>query len=172
MPPPVSSGLDFISALNAASQAPHQGGEGRDLPDGFPVPQMQGHRIIDSTKEEGIEGVSAYDYASHRRVFLIYRPWNACPRCSDDLATQKVSLPDDGDITCPHTSLREYKETKDRALAGQLIWGAEQETTQRDGTIVVSAVWYESKINHKRKRALEKQLERNVAVTTSEDEEP
>ena len=173
-PPPASSaGLDFINALSAASQVPNQSGDGKDLPDGFPTASVQGHRIIDSSKEEGIEGASAFDYASHRKVFVIYRPWTECSRCAQQLANQKITLPDDeGDITCAHTQLREYKEVLDKGLAGQLILGTEQESTQRDGTIVVSLKWFEAKINYKKQRALKKKLEREVATQTSEDAEP
>lgn len=173
LPPASSSGLDFINALSAASTSPNQGGDGKDLPDGFPMTGVHGHRVIDSSKEEGIEGASAYDYTAHRQVFLIYRPWSSCNRCAQSIVSQKVTLPDDeGDITCAHTQVKAYKEILDRGLAGQLILGSEQETTQRDGTIVVSMKWYEMKINYKKMRQAKKKLEREVATQTSEDPEP
>lgn len=172
-PPASSSGLDFINALSAASTTPNQGGDGKDLPDGFPMPTVQGHRVIDSSKEEGVEGASAYDYTSHRRVFVIYRPWKDCNRCAQNIVSQKLTLPDDeGDITCAHTQVKEYKDVMDKGLAGQLILGSEQETTQRDGTIVVSVKWYEAKINYKKQRAIKKKLERDAATQTSEDDDP
>jgi len=165
-----TTGLDFVQALNQASQTPHQSGDGRDLPDGFPLPLSSGQRVIDSSKEEGIDGLNAYDYTAHRAVFLIYRPWHICNRCANQLAAQKVSLPEeDGDITCPHTQLREYTEIQDKALAGKLILGNEQESLLRDGSVIISVKWFEAKINYKRQRALKKKLERSAATQTSED---
>lgn len=172
MPPPSKTlpGNDFVDALNASVQSPLQGGEGKDLPDGFPMPQVAGHRVIDASKEEGIDGASAYDYTPYHRVFLIYRPWGACNRCANQLANGAVSLPDDeGDITCPHTQLKELNEIRAKGLSGQLLLGSAQESVLRDGSIIVSMQWYEAKINYKRQRALKKKLEREVATQTSED---
>jgi len=172
MPQNTPDGNDFITALNAAAKTPGQSGDGKDLPDGFPMAKVRGYRTIDSSKEMGIDGATAVDYASHRKVFLVYRPWDKCNRCANALANGKLDLPDDeGDLTCPHTQVNDYKEIVDKGLAGQLVLGSEQETVMRDGTIVVSLKYYEQKINYKKLRAQKKQLERDVATQTSEDVE-
>jgi len=173
MPPPVpaTAGLDFINALSAATTGPTRGGgDGKDLPDGFPAAGMEGHRVIDSSKEEGIDGMSVYDYTPFQKVFVIFRQWGTCNRCSNAIASQKVVLPDDeGDITCPHTQLRELEEVRRQGMQGQLILGTEQETVMRDGSIVVSLKWFVPKINHRRQRALVKALEKRAASQSSED---
>jgi hypothetical protein len=134
---------------------------------------MQGHRVIDSSKEEGIDGANAYDYVPYHKVFLIYRPWANCNRCAQNIVSQKIVLPDDeGDITCAHTQVKEYLEIRGKGMAGLLVLGSAQESTQRDGTIVVSLSWFEAKINYKKQRALKKKLERDVATQTSEDPDP
>lgn len=144
MPPPKSdAGIDFPSILNAAMQTPASfEGMGKDLPDGFPLPPGEQHRVVDTDKE-GIPGVTAYDFKIHRKVFTIFRPWDGCSRCGQDLASGNAALPDDGDYSCPHVALDEYESTVNDILAGKMIFGSEQEITQKDGTVLVSLRWYE-----------------------------
>jgi hypothetical protein len=152
MPPPKSdAGSDFASVLNAAMQIP-EGFEtkGTDLPDGFPLPRQGSHRTVDTT-DEGIPGVTAFDFKIHRKVFTIFRPWDNCARCGQDIAGGAVTLPDSGDHECPHTALDEYETIVNDILAGKMIFGSEQEITQKDGSVLVSLRWYE-KIPSKKKK--------------------
>jgi len=143
MPLKQDAGSDFASILNAAMQTPEGfEGKGVDLPDGFPLPNMDGHRTVEST-EEGIPGITAYDYKIHRQVFTIFRPWESCARCGADIANNKVNLPDVGDYSCPHVAEDEYEDTVNQILAGKLIFGSEQEITQKDGSVLISLRWYE-----------------------------
>jgi len=152
MPPPKpDAGSDFASILNSAMRTP-DGFEalGKDLPDGFPMGPGEQHRVVD-TENEGIPGVTAYDFKIHRKVFTIFRPWEGCSRCGQDLASGAASLPDSGDYECPHTALDEYQTIVNEILAGKMIFGSEQEITQKDGTVLVSLRWYE-KIPSKKKK--------------------
>jgi hypothetical protein len=143
-------GIDFPSILNSAKQTPASfEGLGKDLPDGFPLPPGE-HRVVD-TEAEGIPGVTAYDFKIHRKVFTIFRPWDGCARCGQDIASNAVSLPESGDYDCPHTALEEYEQTVNDILAGKMIFGSEQEVVQKDGTVLVSLRWYE-KIAAKKKK--------------------
>lgn len=145
------AGMDFASILNAASQPPEPGqGLGRDLPDGFPLPSMDGHRVVD-TSEDGIPGVVAYDFKIHRQVFTIFRPWDGCARCGASIASGEERLPDEGDYECPHVTKDTYESIVNEILAGKLIFGSEQEIPQKDGSIVVSLRWYE-RIPRKKKK--------------------
>lgn len=152
MPPPKGDvGQDFAGILNAAQKNPGDFESlGKDLPDGFPLPQGD-HRVIDSEKE-GIPGITAYDFKIHRRVFTIFRPWDACARCGQDIASNKVAVPDEGDYECPHTAKDDYEEIANDILAGKLIFGSEQESNLKDGTVLISLRWYE-KIHRAKKRA-------------------
>jgi len=152
MPPPKSdAGSDFASILNAAKKVP-DGFEalGKDLPDGFGLPFDEQHRVVD-TEAEGIPGVTAFDFKIHRRVFTIFRPWDGCARCGQDIASGATALPDSGDYECPHTALDEYESIVNDILAGKMIFGSEQEITQKDGSVLVSLRWYE-KIPSKKKK--------------------
>jgi hypothetical protein len=143
MPLKAEAGSDFASILNSAMRTP-EGFEslGKDLPDGFPLPAEDSHRMVDTDKE-GIPGVTAFDFKIHRKVFVIFRPWDGCARCGQDIASGKESLPEVGDHTCPHTALEEYEEIVNQILAGKMIFGSEQEITQKDGSVLVSLRWYE-----------------------------
>lgn len=41
-------------------------------------------------------------------TFIIFRPWQGCHRCKKAVEDGAVVLPDDSDLTCPHTRHREY----------------------------------------------------------------
>lgn len=143
-------GHDFATVLNSATRAPTDfEGLGKDLPDGFPFAPGN-NRVIDS-ESEGIPGVIAYDFKIHRRVFTIFHPWDSCARCGQDIASNAVSLPDDGDYECPHTAKADYEAITNDILAGKLLFGSEQEVVQRDGSIVISLRWYEKIPKQKKK---------------------
>lgn len=149
--PKAEAGLDFAEVLNKAQKSPADFESlGKDLPDGFMPPP--GEKVVDSTGEEGIPGITNYDYKIHRRVFTIFRPWDACARCGQDIAANKASLPDDGDYECPHVAKDDYEEISNDILAGKLIFGSEQESNLKDGTVLISLRWYE-KIKKQKKRA-------------------
>lgn len=151
MPLKQDAGSDFASILNAAMQTPEGfEGKGMDLPDGFPLPRQDGHRTVDAA-EEGIPGVTAFDFKIHRRVFTIFRPWDGCARCGQDIAAGGASLPESGDYECPHTALEEYETIVNDILAGKMIFGSEQEITQKDGSVLVSLRWYEKTPSKKKK---------------------
>jgi hypothetical protein len=151
MPLKAEVGSDFASVLSAAMQGPSEPDErGRDLPDGFPLPFNDKHRVID-TEADGIAGVTAYDFKIHRKVFTIFRPWESCSRCGNDFASGAANLPDTGDYECPHVTRPEYEETINAILAGKMLFGSEQEIPQKDGSVIISLRWYE-KIPTKKKK--------------------
>lgn len=145
------TGSDFASVLNAAMRSPEPFSEaGRDLPDGFPLPPNEMHRVVD-TNEQGIPGLVAFDFKVHRKVFTIFRPWENCARCTADMASGLAAPPTDGDYACPHVNLGEYEAVVNDVLSGKLLFGSEQEIPQKDGSVLVSLRWYE-KIAKKKKQ--------------------
>jgi len=151
MPVKPDAGSDFAAILNAAAQVPSSVENlGKDLPDGFPLSMGENHRMVE-TEGEGIMGMAAFDFKVHRKVFVIYRPPETCARCGNAMALGTVSLPDEGDYECPHVSQTDYEEVVNEMLAGKLIFGSEQEITQKDGSVAVSLRWYE-KIPSKKKK--------------------
>lgn len=145
---------DFASLLGKASTPPDtQSGAGRDLPDGFPLPVQPHHRVVDADKDpNGIEGLIKYDFTGFRAVYLIYRPWEHCTRCKDDIGNSVVTLPTDSDYTCPHTDLVKYQQVLNRGLSGEYLLGPENEVIQKDGSIVISLKFFEKRLNPKKKK--------------------
>lgn len=162
-------GDDFASVMSQSMQPPPLGEGGRDLPDGFPLPQQPHHRVVDSVKEpEGVDGAVAYDFTVRRAVFLIYRSWEECSRCANALATHQAELPEEGDYVCPHVNLGAYKEVVDRALDGKIIIAPEQEHVQKDGSIIISLRWYEPKLDPKKAKRVARH-QRSVAQRDEPD---
>lgn len=152
---PIPSNADaFASVLNRATQLPDtEQDAGKDLPDGFPLAAAAHHRVVDTANDPAaIEGMIAYDFTCRRGVFLIFRPWEGCNRCVQDMASNLVTVPATGDYTCPHTSLSSYEAIVNKTLAGEYLWGSENEVNQKDGSIVISLKWFEKKLNPKRKK--------------------
>lgn len=146
---------DFATILSRAQQLPEVAeGNGKDLPtDGFPLPVAPHHRVVDASQDpRGIEGTIAYDFTVFRDVFMIYRPWEGCRRCAEAIGNQLVTIPTDGDYSCPHTDKLRYQGIVNRCLAGELLMGSENEVVQKDGSIVVSMKWFEKKLNPRRAR--------------------
>jgi hypothetical protein len=151
MPLKQDAGSDFAAVLRAASQTPEDFDSlGKDLPDGFPFPQEGRTKVID-TSEDGIPGVAAFDFKVHRKVFTIFRPWDSCARCGRAMAAGEEEPPATGDYECPHVLVEEYETVVNDILAGKLLFGSEQEITQKDGSVLVSLRWYE-KIPSKKKK--------------------
>jgi hypothetical protein len=166
MPVPKDPGLDFINAAMGLSNAPPTPvTSGVDLPDGFPAkpPGGQLWREVDTSKDpEAIPGNVETDVVAKRGYFTTYRPWEYCPRCKDDIASQTVALPEAGDLICPHTNIASWEDVYQRAAKGQVRVVAEQELVQKDGTVVVSVAWLVYSPKKKSK----------IAPSTGQQEEP
>lgn len=168
--PPGNIGSAFAQVIEKANTAPLTEQQGKDLADGFPFQAKQGHKVVDQMDApELIRGAVQYPYKIHRAVFTIYRPWGQCNRCMDDIATNQVVLPPDGDYTCPHTQKAQYEQIMDECLRAKFLLGTEQEIVQRDGTIVVSMSWYEKKMTSRERREA---MKRRALGGGQQDEPP
>lgn len=149
MPGPPANTEGFAALLGKALQTPEiSSGDGQDLPDGFPLPVAQHHRVVDTTKDpRAIEGLIAYDFTCRRGVFLIFRPYDGCNRCAQAIASNQVMIPVVGDYTCPHTLLADYEGILNKTLSGEYLFGSENEVVQKDGSIVISLKWFEKRLN-------------------------
>lgn len=88
-------------------------------------------------------------YTCHSSVFLLWRPWSKCGRCTKDIATADDDpelaplLPAVGEYTCPHNQTAEYKAVVDKCLAGKLLLRKEEYFNMVDGTRCVHITWLE-----------------------------
>jgi hypothetical protein len=175
MPAPPGNTEGFASLLTKAQQTPDLASEvGRDLPDGFPLPVATHHRVVDSAKDPAaIEGMIAYDFTCRRGVFVIYRDYSFCNRCANDIAAGVVAIPAIGDYVCPHTMLTEYEAIVNKTLAGEYLFGSENEVIQKDGSIVISMKWFEKKLNVARKKKQQRQRQQAAGGPPDmQDDEP
>lgn len=144
-------GNDFASILSNAFKTP----EAPDNVSEFSSAVPSGGRGFSSVLpgEAGkVAGATKYDFQVHRRVFLIYRPWERCQRCLDDVASNAVTPPAQGDIDCPHNELAAYEDVVNKILDGSYLFGSESEIANKDGTVAVSLRWYEPKARTKKRQ--------------------
>lgn len=53
------------------------------------------------------------------KVFVLWRPYEMCARCSNDINTGDVQIPPEGDYTCPHNDNVEYEKVVNLCLSGK-----------------------------------------------------
>jgi len=53
------------------------------------------------------------------RVFVLWRPYEMCPRCSNELNAGEVQIPLEGDYNCPHNDNAEYEKVVNLCLSGK-----------------------------------------------------
>lgn len=85
-------------------------------------------------------------YNSFSKVFVLWRPWQKCPRCLEALADEEnedVQLPAVGDYTCPHTQETEFKKVRDKILRGEAIRDREDFFSTSDESRCVHILWLE-----------------------------
>lgn len=136
------SGNDFASIFSSAFQTPEAAG--KELEFASAVPSAgRGFSSVGAGEAGKIAGATKYDFRVKRRVFLVYRPWERCQRCLDDVASGAVTPPAQGDLDCPHNELAAYEDVVNKILAGAYLFGSESEIANKDGTVAVSLRWYE-----------------------------
>ncbi len=137
-------GNDFPSIFSSAMAPPEVPGVG-EFVSAFRASGSTPYGTVGPDEPGKIAGTTKYDFVIKRRVFLIYRPWESCQRCLDDVANNSVALPSSGDHECPHNELPSYEDVVTKILAGAYLFGSESEIANKDGTVAVSLRWYEPK---------------------------
>lgn len=156
----MSKPTDFMDAI-AQSQQSTFGNEPASL---FKSLSTTRKPAADSSNPYGVP-YEQLDWDYNCDVYLIYRPWGSCGRCKDKLDNGTVELPDDGDISCPHTRRSEYLATMKKILNEGWLQVKREEQFLQSGSVQVMVGWLVPKINkEKAKRAIEKTL-----ANTSED---
>jgi hypothetical protein len=100
--------------------------------------------LIGKDAKPGKAGIEL-SYVSFSKVFVLWRPWEVCSRCSEALQDEnnKIKLPDTGDYVCPHVQEKEFKVIKDKCLAGDHLLDRQEYFNLRDGTRCVHISWLE-----------------------------
>lgn len=143
-------GNDFASIFSSAFSSPDTERKEGEFASAFSS-KARGFSAVGPGEAGKIQGATKYDFKVKRRVFLVYRPWERCQRCLDDVASGAVAPPAQGDIDCPHNELSSYEEVVNRILDGSFLFGSESEIANKDGTVAVSLRWYEPTARPKKK---------------------
>jgi len=86
------------------------------------------------------------------RTFVIWRPWESCRRCLHAIEADESILPqDEGDYTCPHTQVKEFKRTKDACYQGNGAPTREDYSSLKNGTQIVTFAWIQPDENFRKK---------------------
>jgi hypothetical protein len=110
-----------------------------------PLPEL--NRPERSPVDEIIQGAAArartkaIPYEYQHDVFVVFRPWENCPRCKAQLESGDLALPDEGDHVCPHTRRADYHALWRKIFAGDLKFISRKEETLKNGVTRVSIEW-------------------------------
>ena len=154
----MSKGVDFLDAIERAHQL------SATEPASLFNALMPNKKSPEPGNPRGIPQ-EAIDWEYHCDVFLIHRPWHNCGRCQEDVQARKVELPDDGDITCPHTRRKNYLEVMQKILNEGWLQVKRDEQFLQNGSVQVIVGWLVAKPN---KEKIKKVTEKSY-VNTSED---
>lgn len=89
------------------------------------------------------------DVKVHYDVFSLFRPWQACRRCQENLdpdrSVDATALPDVGDLVCPHTRRAEYVKLVNAIRQGKNLNRLSHETwtSQATGERFAEVLWEE-----------------------------
>jgi hypothetical protein len=98
-----------------------------------------GNLVAPKTQPEQVADQLKVIYNS--RVFVVWRPYELCPRCSADFNAGNVTHNLEEDYTCPHTGNEEYEHTIDICLSGKGLLQKQEFFNQQDGTRCVHVMW-------------------------------
>jgi hypothetical protein len=75
------------------------------------------------------------------RVFVIWRPYELCPRCTAALNAQQIVIGPDEDYTCPHNNNEEYERVVNKCLTGEALLQKQEFFNMQEGTRCVHIMW-------------------------------
>lgn len=129
--------------------------------------RVPGTRTVPASDPNNPYGVpyEMFDFRYNHDVYVIYRPWHTCRRCNDEMAKGAVTMPEDGDYTCPHTRRAAYLAQMQRFLSDGHLRLGQREETLMDGSIQVSVSWMVPQLDEKKLAEAKKKSQER----TSED---
>lgn len=130
---------EFVKQIAGARVTPLGADAEYTLPTAFPMSESS-PGPLGKLKPEDLAIPIECDFFS--KVFVVWRPWMACTRCSVASNTGEVQLPPDGEYVCPHTQEKEYIETLDTITKGKGILRYEERFNIVDGTRCIHVGWF------------------------------
>lgn len=95
------------------------------------------------------------------RTFVLWRPYEGCPRCQTAMNAGELQLPADGDISCVHIQESEYREVVNNILQGKAIKQFEEFFMLKNGVRGVQLVWLEPDKNSLAQMKAEKEKKKD-----------
>lgn len=159
------SGFDFVKMVEEARTYPDmlEGGPRKVIEILPPIkdPKVEENPHVERKIPDDKITVETH-YLSHSKVFVLWRPWEACTRCTTAFQSDILSLPTDGDYICPHTSNDEYRKTVDSFLKGDALITLRESFTLQDGTRCMHMEWLTiDPVQLKKQKQLEREREEN-----------
>lgn len=142
------SGFDFkrlvAEARTPMDESQSSQGTAVELPKLFDTPAKTPPVMSSEVPEDKVSIEAAM--RQFTKVFTLWRDWEECKRCSNDMEgdNPKVVLPDEGDYTCPHVQIKEYKETVDSCLGGNGVITIKESFNLPNGNRCVHLEWMEA----------------------------
>ena len=176
------SGFNFVQVASEAKKLPeappsHSGGKAIALPPVFETTEEADEReqkYIEKEVDPSKVGLETH-FKGYSKVFVLYRPWEKCPRCqraiadAEDKAKEddsvKPLLPlDEGDYTCPHTHAKEYARVIDRSLRGDILLTMRDNFMTPDGVRRIQVEWLEADPDKQRELERKAKLKKEQQV--------
>lgn len=98
-----------------------------------------GNLITPKTKPDQIAEPINVIYFS--RVFVIWRPYELCPRCMAGINAQEIIIKPNEDYTCVHNNNEEYEKVVNKCLTGEALLQKQEFFNLQDGTRCVHIMW-------------------------------
>ena len=162
---PGENTFDFKQLIVEAQRVPDSpvGNQGTavELPALFDEPPKLPPLMASEIKEDKVSVEVAMQ--QHTKVFTLWRPWDECRRCHAELSSDDAvaSLPEDGDYTCPHVQVEEYKKTVNMCLRGDAVLTSKEMFNLPNGSRCVHVEWLVA--DPESMRRLKKQMETKKA---------
>ena len=126
---------DFLSTVSEAGEPIVEHSEELDNPSVFS--KQENPFVKPGEKGSG----PRLNYHAHSRVFTIWRDWETCSRCKDEMKSGSLQLPKTGDYTCPHVQNGEFKEVMDEILSGRSLMDRREYFYTDSGARCVHVTW-------------------------------
>lgn len=78
-----------------------------------------GNLVQPKTASDQIADQIRVHYSS--RVFVLWKPYETCSRCTTDINKGDVVIPEEGEYTCPHNENTEYEKVVNLCLSGKAL---------------------------------------------------
>ncbi len=163
---PGDNSFDFKQLVVEARTPPEPADVGQgtavELPHLFEEPAKASPVVAAEVAEDKVSIEVAM--LQNTKVFTLWRPWEECRRCYKAFKQEEITLPEDGDYTCPHVQSAEYKTIVDTCLRGDAVLTAKEMFNLPNGSRCVHIEWLVADADSMRKLKRQMENKKKTAV--------